>query len=207
MNRDRQRQTNHARQLRARGIALEIPADDWKDPIRESGLIVRQCDGRLENSVFDLGSGATGYVVSLSLTVSTSNFALAAFDLELPWQAKLNFLEDPRGRSKQDRYEFPNGDVYPRDVVINHCVDIRRILRCGQSIEGFLLASSFESMPDGFVHGVEIPAIAKIFDQFYTCYRTGIILWADRSRKFSTRRRKVKKRAPLFEDRDRIAHK
>jgi hypothetical protein len=207
MNRDRQRRTNHARQLRAGGIALEIPADDWKDPIRESGLIIRQCDGRLENSVFDLGSGATGYVVSLSLTVSTSNFALAAFDLELPWQAKLNFLEDPRGRSKQDRYEFPNGDVYPRDVVINHCVDIRRILRCGQSIEGLLLGSSFESMPDGFVHGVEIPAVLKIFDQFYACYRSAISLWANRSQKLSTVRRKGRNRAPLFAEPDSIARK
>lgn len=206
MNRDRQKWTNHARQLRAGGIALEIPEDDWNDPIPESGLIIRQCDGPLESSVFDMPSGRTGYVISLRLTISASNFALAAFDLELPWKAKLNFLEDPRGRSKQGRYEFPNGDVYPRDVVINHYADIRRILRRGQSIEGLLLARSFESIPDRYVHGAEIPAVLKIFDQFAACYRTGISLWADRS-KLSTGRRKVRKRAPLFEEPDRIAHK
>lgn len=186
---------------------MEIPEDDWKDPIPENGLIIQQCDGPLESNVFDMRSGQTGYIISLRLTISTSNFALAAFDLELPWKAKLNFLEDPRGRSKQDRYEFPNGDVYPRDVVINHCADIRRILRRGHSIEGLLLASGVESIPDRYLHGTEIPAIVKIFDQFDTCYRTGISLWADRSKKLSTGRRKVRKRAPLFEERDRIAHK
>jgi hypothetical protein len=199
MNRDRQRQINHARQLRAGGIALEIPEDDWKDPIPESGLIIRQCGGLLENSVFDMRSGATGYAVSLGLTISKSSFALAAFDLELPWEAKLLFLEDPDERSKQDLYEFPNGDKYPRDVVINHYADIRRILRRGHSIEGFLLGSSFESIPDRYVHGTEIPAVVKVFDQFNACYRKGILLWADRSHKLSTGKRKVRNRVRLFE--------
>lgn len=207
MKPDRQRWINRARQLRAAGIALEIPEDDWKDPILESGLIMRQCDGPLENSVFDMRMGATGYMVSLRLTISTSSFALAAFDLELPWEANLNFLDDPHGRSKQDLYEFPNGDKYPRDVVINHCADIRRILRRGQSIEGFLLAWSFESIPDRYVHGMEIPAIVKIFDQFDGCYRKGISLWADRSQQLSTGKRKVRNRAPLFEEAERTVYK
>jgi hypothetical protein len=57
--------------------------------------------------------------------------------------------------------------------VINHYADSRRIRDRGQPIEGFLLAWSLESMPDQFVHGLEIPAILRIFDQYDRCYQHG----------------------------------
>ncbi len=40
-----------------------------------------------------------------------------------------------------------------RDGVINHYADSRRIRRGGESIDGLLLASSLESIPDRFVRG------------------------------------------------------
>lgn len=201
MQRDRQGWIKHARELRAAGVALEIPQDDWRDPIPQSGLIIRQCDGPIENNLFNMPSGWTGCRVSLRLTIDTSGFAIAAYDLEVPWQANFNFLEDPRRRSKEEVYEFPNGDEYPRDVVINHYADIQRILRPGQTIGGLLLAWSFEPIPR-FVDGTEIPAMVNVFDQSGHCYPKAINLWADRSLRLLTRKKKKKarNRTPIFEE-------
>ncbi len=196
---NRSRWINQARELRAGGLALEIPEDDWRDPSRR-GLIIRQCGGPLLNSVSDTRQGPTVFVVNLSVTIAMSGFALAAFDVDPPWEANLIFLDDPCGSSREGIYRLFNRDIYPRDSVINHYADGRRIRRRGQSISGFLLAWSLESIPDRFAHGSEIPAFIRIFDQNGDCYPKGINLWVDRSQKRSTRKSRVTKQKPLFEE-------
>jgi hypothetical protein len=197
MKNDRSRWVRQARELRAGGIELEIPEDDWRDP-PETGLIIQQCGGQLVSFAFDIGR-TTGFVVSLRVTIRTSNFALAQFGLEVPWEANLNLLEDPHTRSKKEYYEFRNRDEYPRDGVMNHFADIRCVRSRDTVIEGFLLASSSEPIPNRFEHGAKIPGFVNIFDQFGYCYPKHISLWADRSQKLSTRNREVMRRKPLFE--------
>lgn len=136
--------------------------------------------------------------MSLRVTICASNFTLAEFDLEVPWEANLDFLEDPHTRSKQGYYEFGNRDEYPRDAVINHYADIRCTRSRGTVIDGLLLASSSDPIPTRFEHGATIPGFVKIIDQRGYPYQQDISLWADRSQKLSTRNREVMKRTPLF---------
>jgi Chromate transporter len=203
MKNDRTRWVDQARELRAAGIELEIPEDDWRDPPRND-LIIRQCDGPLLNSVFDMPEGPTGFMVNLRVAIATSGFALAAFDVELPWKANLNFLDDPRESASQGVCKFFNRDIYPRESAIDHYADSRCIRRRGESIEGYLFAWSFEHIPDRFVHGSEIPTILKIFDQSERPYQKEITLWADRIQKRSTLKRKVTNRKPIFEEAEAI---
>ena len=195
MKSDRLEWLKRARQLRVAGVELEIPEDDWKDSglRRDSGLIIRQRDGPVGNSALAMRCGAA-YSVSLSVVVNMPNFALTAFDLELPWKATPIFIEPPSGQAP---YKLPNGDQYPQDVVINHFANPQRLLRRGQVIEGLLLAWSFESIPADYAHGSEIPASLIIYDQFAESYKQSIILWAQRDW-LAMPRRRASTRKPLF---------
>src|ERR1700688_1327028 len=59
-----------------------------------SGLLVCQNGGRTESRAFDF-YGVAGYIVSVTITIKLPRFAIAGFDLSLPWQSYVWWLADP----------------------------------------------------------------------------------------------------------------
>jgi len=102
-------------------------------------------------------------IVALAPKVIIQGFELwsSAFDLAA-W-----FLEDPTvNRSDDQRYRLRNGTDFHRTEVLNHRVDAAGKLRCGEVMEGTLLAESFDAIPVGFADDSVIPICLSIINQF-----------------------------------------
>ena len=195
-----------ARRIRAAGVRIHIEEDDCGTLNASSGgLRVYLQGGVAESSVFDF-NGGTGVMLSLVITCNLPRFAISAFDLELPWRGRIQWLEDPREINGSSRgYRFGGSSLleFDRSLVLNHVADVRHVLQRGTSFEGYLLGIGTNPISDQFVHGAMIPAFITVVDQFGHRYKSPISIWADRSEKFACAHRPKPKRAPLFECPDR----
>jgi hypothetical protein len=92
-------------------------------------------------------------------------------------------IDDPlTSGARYNYYWFPCTDLaFERGAVINHCVDVQRLLRRGRTFDGLLLWVGSEPIPEAFVHGVCFPASVIVFDQYDDPHRCEVIFWADRS--------------------------
>ncbi len=125
------------------GIQTDLTSADLIASSPPSKIHIDCIGGVSETSAFDLNPGGTGYMLSLRLTVLRKPFAIAAFDLELPWtRTPVIWLSDPAdGDGPHNTYRFPgrHSPEFPRDVVINHRANPQRNLSPGRCIEGLLL--------------------------------------------------------------------
>ena len=83
--------------------------------------------------------GSTGYVLPFRITINRPLFAISSFGLEVPWgDETVQFLDDPLQLDGSEVYRFwaRRPIEFPRDQVINHFADVRRIFRPGFSITG-----------------------------------------------------------------------
>ena len=190
-----------ARRLLAHGAPLTIDQDE-----QDFGLRTRQIGGEIDSSAFDLIGGRPGYMVNMSITITQSGFAIAGILLGLPWTDHgLSLIEDPLvSAARYDCYWFPGEATlaFEREAVINHFVNVRRLLRRGETMEGLLLWVGSEPIPDAFVHGTCIPASVIVVDQYDNWYPSEVTLWANRSHQGTQDRHKRKARPPLFSQRD-----
>jgi hypothetical protein len=169
-----------ARRIRAAGRSIYIAEDDGEArSIPCDGLRVRQTGGVMESQAIDC-SGGTAFILNLSITINLPKFAISAFRLEPPWERKFFYwLEDPLeidGTSR--RYRFGSRDLpeFERGQVINHRADVRHVFSSGESLKGFLLGYGFDSIPEEFRHGMMIPAIVVIYNQFGRDHRSPVEL-------------------------------
>ncbi|MFZ0736015.1 MAG: hypothetical protein WAM96_02880 [Candidatus Acidiferrales bacterium] len=187
------------------GVPIDVTRADLASHNPPSALQIDVTGGDLETGAFDLRPGGTGYRISLSLTVLREPFAIAAFELELPWTSSpVIWLSDPaEGNASSSIYRFPgrHSDQFPRDSVINHRADARRSLSRGQCIEGFLLGYGSDSIPDCFQHGGHVPGTFGVVDQFGELHSTEINFWLDRSSKLSSRKGNAPPRESIFAER------
>lgn len=175
-----------ARRIRDAGVPIYISEDDGgapQDPA--SGLLVYQFGGVTESRAFDF-HGSAGYILHVAITINLPQFAIAGFKLEPPWKTAVRWLEDPLeidGRSLF--YRFPGDEPleFERSDVLNHRVDIRRVLSRGDSLKGSLVGIGDQPIPDHFLHGMMIPSMLIICDQFWREYRSSVSLWTDRTEK------------------------
>jgi hypothetical protein len=179
----------------AQDAAITHPAPPW--------LKVSQEAGPVENSIFDLDCGSgTGCILDLQIAVDLGAFSIWGWELDLPWKdPEFRFLPEPTGESfPYNMYKFPGCEtlIFPRDDVINH----RRRLQRGHGLDGLLLGSSFESIPDSYKHGAQIEASLVLIDEMRRAFSTPVQLWADRIAKINRQRRKKNTRGPLFSRRD-----
>lgn len=191
-----------ARRIRAAGILIDVREDNiCAPPIPRQGVFIYQTGGVPESSAFDW-FGGTGFIVSLKITVNQPAFAISAIELEVPWGDWVRLLQDPQRVDCDSRaYQFGGWPCleFDREDVLNHHADVRRLIRCGSSIEGLLLGTGSRSIPDEFQHGASIPAIVTIYDQYMNKYRSSVSLWADRSEKLRRAAHPKPKRKRLFE--------
>src|SRR5882757_6290814 len=158
----RREQVLTALQLRAAGVPLDL--DQF---VAEGFVMIRQCDGILENSVFDLPYGAAGYIISLRIAINRAIVGIGDFRLELPWtDADTQWLG--LSQSHSDRYCFPGGlgPEFEKEVVINHFAGLSRRFRRGEFFQGFLLGFGSGPMPDDIKMGAEVNGFITVTDQY-----------------------------------------
>lgn len=191
------------------GVPIDVTRKDLTASQQQSKLRIDHQIGALETVVFDLDTGGTGYILSLSLTVLRGPFAIDTFTVQLPWaQRPIIWLADPAETvGPESPYRFPGTRslVIPRDQVINHYADARRNLRPGKRIEGVLLGFGFDDIPPCFVHGSETVGKVGIVDQFGVQHSAELTFWIDRSAKVYFKTKKTVPRSNLFDSRYRDA--
>jgi hypothetical protein len=197
--RNRQQDIDLARRMRAQGIPVEIPVDDYEpghgDP--PVGLILRQ---QGSSDAYELPFNRTGYVLDVEIIPNFPwPFELSAVELAVPWDDQLiEWLPDPQEtRAPYGMYwlDSENSAIsYEREFVINH--HIGHTLTRGRSLRGLLLGIG-RAMPADVRHGAEVAAFLNVFDQFDRKYSCGITFWVDRSEQLYKPKRK-KPRVPLF---------
>jgi hypothetical protein len=151
-----------------------------------SGLLVRQNGGRTESRAFDFYDVA-GYIVSVTMTIKLPRFAIAGFDLSLPWQSYVWWLADPRDRvAHTPVYRFGRDYIleYNRLQVLNHLADVRRVRSRGESLQGYLLGIGNDPIPEQFEQGAIIPAFLIVYDQYGEGHRSPLSLWTDRTGRY-----------------------
>jgi hypothetical protein len=203
-------QLAYARRIRSAGRPIHIPQDDGSvRSIPSDALRVRQTGGIIESTAFDWGAG-TGFKINLVVTSKISGFAVSHIELEPPWkQSSFWWLEDPEvidGPSRCYRFVSDSTLEFPRNLVINHRLQVTRPFSAGESVEGFLLGIGCDPIPPEFSQGKMIPSFLVLYDQFARPYKAPIELWADRTTKNPrSGRPSTRRRGALLDKRDPIA--
>jgi hypothetical protein len=202
-------QLAYARRIRSAGRLIHIPQDDGETRcIPSEALRVRQTGGVIESTAFDWGAG-TGFKIYLVVTSNIPGFAVSHIELELPWK-KTSFwwLEDPLVIDGPSRcYRFVGNAIleFPRELVINHRLQVTQPFSAGASVKGFLLGVGSDPIPEEFSQGKMIPAFVVIYDQFTGKYPVPVELWADRTtRNLRPLRSSVRRKGRLLDKRDPI---
>jgi hypothetical protein len=184
-----------ARRIRAAGRPIYIAEDDGAAPVIPcDGLRVRQWGSVVESRAIDC-TNCSAFIINLVVTANQPKFAISAFSLEVPWKNDhFHWLEDPLqldGPSRNYRFHLRDVPEFEREHVLNHYADVARVLPCGHSVKGFLLAVGSDPIPERFGHGTMIPAFVIIYDQFGRDHRSPVELQVVRSR---TQSRVLRKR-------------
>jgi hypothetical protein len=194
-----------ARRLPMLGCPLDtsnVP-DDGYDAIRRR-LTLRQMDGFLENRIFELDHGGTGFMISLAIGYGAAQkLSISDWELEVPgFNSHILWVEEPiRGLAGRNNYRIPGAfcEEYDREVVINH----RRVLRSGDLICGLLLGYTFESLPDPYSHGINLDVTLVLLDQVNRRFPFQICLLVNRKTPRSSRSVARPPRRRLFDSPDR----
>jgi hypothetical protein len=180
-----------ARQIRAAGVPIYIEEDDGGSRDLPDGLTIYNTGAVFESNLFDFHD-STGVVLRVGIGIKLGAFAIAAFELELPWSKQVSWLPDPLeydGFTREYRFSGMNTLEFPREDVLNHRANVNHIFRRGDSLVGSLLGVADEPIPDECRHGRMVPAFLTISDQFWRTYRSSVSFWTDRSLKRRERRR------------------
>ena len=179
------------RQLIAAGCPLEIEEDALDSAHSAgSGLLIHQVGGVTESLVFDLDDGGTGYILSVAIINRLPrSVCVQDFHLELPWDdPHFRWLEDPpAGAPQRYLYCFPGTRAleFERDVVINGCrwKRTKAWLQPGRCIEGLLLGTGREPIPDQYKHGSFVDMELSVFGQAGSCFSSTVSVWVKRTRR------------------------
>ncbi len=171
-----------ARRLQAAGILIHVEEKPEKE-VPDDGLLICQRGGAHGSTAIAYRGVATLITLHLDITVDRPQFAISGFDLELPWQGRVRWLEDPReidGRSRNYHFGFEGIPDFKRDDVLNHLAGARSAISGGRTLRGCLLGINDYPMPDAFPHGATIAAVITISDKSLREYRRSVSLLADR---------------------------
>jgi hypothetical protein len=180
-----------ARNIRAAGIPIYIEEDDSGERDFRDGVSIYNEGIILESNLFDFHD-STGVMLRIGIRINVGAFAIAAFELEIPWAKRVSWLPDPLeddGTSTAYSFSGMHTLEFSREDVLNHRANPSHIFRRGASLVGSLLGVADEPIPDEWTHGRSVPAFLTISDQFGRPYRSPVSFWTDRSGKGRERRR------------------
>jgi hypothetical protein len=158
------------------------------------GLVIEPIPGANFSSIFDLKQGGTGYALELTLrSVAPRPINIVGYQIKTPWGLPpLSLLRAPMKSSPwYPHYCFPEpGPYYEGDFVINRYFARRKSqLLPGAEIEGVLVASSEESIPEEVLHLARINVTVVIFDSRGNQYATQFRVPVNRSELIARRKR------------------
>jgi hypothetical protein len=178
-------------------LDLELLDDLTAAPRR---LSVFQTGSLVENTVFELDSGGSGYMLGVAIqNDSNRSVRLNEFRLELLWHdGQFRWLSDPfRASPRESNYSFPTprSIEFPRGVVLNHRLGNAGKLNPGGSLEGLLLGAGEAPIPAEYHDRQTLKMRLFVFDSQSRCSALPFDLCVERRRHNRT---KTKIRGSLF---------
>jgi hypothetical protein len=154
--------------LRSLGIPLDEDAlEEMKAACR--GLSIYQAGTIIENSVFDLDSGGTGYMLAAAIhNVSDQILRLEEPRLETAWpESRFRWLENPLAKVPREYfYSFapPGPAGFDLDAVLNHRFRRGCKLYPDDWLEGLLVGVGQASVPDQYLNRQGVRMRLSILD-------------------------------------------
>jgi hypothetical protein len=148
-----------ARQLRASGIDVEIP----EDLLVDSHALDIQIAPPYVNIIRQLAGGTVAYAIWIRLVALRPNVILEYSQLASGWDQDLFQIS----ANEKGLYYLGRGFEFTRAEVLNHLIEERHCFhRRGDSVEGWLLATGLEPIPDAYRNNTSVPVDVSFTDQF-----------------------------------------
>ncbi len=144
----------HMSRILASGIPLDpVVVEALRASCR--GLSICQIGSPVENTIFDLEHGGTGYMLSVEICNHAPKIlGIEQYRLESPWpESDFRWLEDPRKLTPCEvNYSFPKygPEGLHRECVLNHRVGRNGRLLPGDCARGFLCGVGQAFIPEEY---------------------------------------------------------
>jgi hypothetical protein len=162
-----------AKWLASAGAAIEI-SEPASQP---SALIISQYGPEFHNIIINLRPGRIVVIVGVRLLAARTGITVCDCAYTLPWKGPELFLWNaPEGST----YRLAKGLEFSQDEVLNHRIEERMPLRCGQPVEGVLIATGFAPLPEQCRHGTPVKVGLRFMDQFDNEFPLGVELRVNR---------------------------
>ncbi|SRR6266478_800279 len=186
-------------ELRSRGILLD---DDVLEEMKAArcGLVIYKLDNIMENVIFELDSGRTGYMLAAAIHNASDRILRPQEPrLEIAWpESHFRWLENPLARVPREYvYSFPPPGPagFDRDAVLNHRLRPGCKLEPDDWLEGLLLGLGQASIPDQFVDRQSLRMRLSILDGRGNRYASDMTLTVSREGRVRRRQAKVSQRS------------
>jgi hypothetical protein len=123
-------------------------------------------------------SAGMALVICVRLTVLKSRIIICDYEITIPGCSAQIFLVEPKEGSL--RYKALWLPDFEGDVVLNHRILNGRALPLDKTLDGFLIAQSFEPLPSQFQSGVPISAEIRFTDQWGNVFTSEVRLGVER---------------------------
>jgi hypothetical protein len=165
-NREIRRYRSVARVLNRQGADLDLSAFQTEEALELRGL---DCYAR------SVSYGAV-YTLLVSILGLAPKTTLGCFELTShEFELGAYFLDNPsESRPSSEIYRLLDGTTLHQTEVLNHLVG--HTIPLGAEVMGYLLAQSFEPLPEKYKPGDRLPVVLSIADQFGEATRWSIDL-------------------------------
>jgi hypothetical protein len=186
------RHRSAAQRLRASGLDVEIPEELQED--------ARAMDIHIApphiNIVRQLSNGTVAYVIWVQLVALWARVILQDFRLAAAWDPDLMPLTD----DGKGLYSFQKGFDYSRGEVLNHRLERPLFLHHrGDLVEGLLLATGLEPIPDAYQNSMGVLLEVSFMDQFKNDHPARAYAFVERSARQKARGLRRETSSGLYE--------
>ena len=165
-----------AEKMVAAGVKIQI-REEWRESARALDKTLDiAVGGGLATFVFDLTAGRAGYVISVRL-VGQALGTLLDCQLTTSWDDYIVLASFDDGGDSMCRLGLVE---YPRDQVLNLRIQNSLRLQPGQMIEGVILATGVNPIPEAYGHGQIVPITLAFLNQNENQIRETADLFVDR---------------------------
>ena len=157
------RHLSAAQRLRASGLDVEIPEELQED----SRALDIHIAPPHENIIRQLPNGPVAYAIRVRLVALRANVVLEYSQLASGWDQDLFQIS----ANEKGLYYLRRGFEFTRAEVLNHFIEERHCFHHrGDSVEGWLLATGLEPIPDAYRNNTSVPVDVSFTDQFGVDY-------------------------------------
>jgi hypothetical protein len=163
-----------AEKMLATGVNIQI-REEWRESARALDKTLDiAVGGGLATFVFDLTAGRAGYVISVRLVGQALGTVLDC-RLTTSWDEHIVLASE-----REDSMCRLGLLEYPRDQVLNLRIQNSLRFQRGQMIEGVILATGVNPIPEAYRHGLIVPINVAFLDQNENQIRENGDLFVDR---------------------------